>query len=197
MEQIAQPAKEFHLDTVFARHQLVQRAIPLLDPVQVYPYATLLLPGSQNPLAITSTDKIALQPLRQRMLAARTAETIGHQHQHSIRQRQSAGLLHTVCFWRQAIQNALQAQIAPQPARHQHRYPAGGKSRFNALGAGGRTRLAAAQQLNETLKVRRQEILASQIGDDALFGTAVLPISLHQADVFELDPLGAFSSDRA
>jgi hypothetical protein len=72
---------------------------------------------------------------------------------------------------------------------------------FNALGAGGRTRfslLAAAQQLNETLKMRRQEILASQIGDDALFAAAVLPVSLHQADVlFELDPLGTFGSDRA
>ena len=80
----------------------------------------------------------------------------------------------------------LQAQFAPQPARDQHRSPTGGKSRFNALGAGGRTRfslLAAAQQLNETLKMRRQEILASQIGDDALFAAAVLPVSLHQADV--------------
>ena len=27
-----------------------------MDPVQIYPYATLLLPASQNPLAITSTD---------------------------------------------------------------------------------------------------------------------------------------------
>src|SRR5271157_2062683 len=50
--------------------------------------------------------------------------------------------------------------LAPQPARYQHRSPAGSKSRFNALGAGGRTpfsSLAAAQQLNETLKMRRKE----------------------------------------
>jgi hypothetical protein len=47
------------------RQQPVQRAIPLLEPVEVYPYPTLLLPVSQNPLAITSTDKITLQPLRQ------------------------------------------------------------------------------------------------------------------------------------
>src|SRR6267378_1789984 len=146
MEQIAQPSKEFHLDPFFARQQLVQRTIPLLEPVQIYPYATLLLPGSQNPLAITSTDKIALQPLRQCVLAARTAEPIGHQHQHSIGKREPAGLLHTACFWCQPIQNVLQTQFAPQPARYQHRSPAGGKSRFNALG---RTRfrfLAAAQQ---------------------------------------------------
>src|SRR5258707_4070797 len=67
----------FTLDRFFARQQLVQRTIPLLEPVQIYPYPTLLLPGSQNSLAITSTDKIALQPLRQCVLAARTAETIG------------------------------------------------------------------------------------------------------------------------
>jgi hypothetical protein len=45
--------------------------------------------------------------------------------------------------------------------------------------------------------MRRKKVLASQIGDDALFGTAVLLVSLHQADVFELDPLGTFGSDRA
>ena len=45
--------------------------------------------------------------------------------------------------------------------------------------------------------MRRQEVLASQIGDDALFGAAVLPVSLHQADVFELDPLGTFGPNRA
>src|SRR5262249_44587844 len=72
------------------------------------------------------------------------------------------------------------------------------KSRFNALG--GRTAfssLSAAQKLNQTLKMRRKEVFASQIGDDALFGMAVLPVSLHQADVFELHPLGTFGFDRA
>src|SRR5271165_4943469 len=34
VEQIAQPAKEFHFDTVFVRQQLVERPIPLLKPVQ-------------------------------------------------------------------------------------------------------------------------------------------------------------------
>jgi hypothetical protein len=55
-------------------------------------------------------------------------------------------------------------------------------SRFNGLGTE-RTRfsfLAAAQKLNATLKMRRKEILASRIGDDALFGTAVLPVSFHR-----------------
>src|SRR5271157_4119622 len=135
MEQIAQPSKEFHLDTFFVRQQLVERAIPLLEPVQVYPYATLLLPASQNPLSITSTDKIALQPLRQRVLAARTTESIGHQHQYSIRQREPSALLHAVCFWRQPIKNALQAELAPQRACDQHRSPARRHSRFNALTA--------------------------------------------------------------
>src|SRR5260370_7845761 len=173
----------FNRGPFVAGQQLVQRTIALLEPVQIYRYATLLLPGSQNPLAITSTDKSALQPLRQCVLAARTAETIGHQHQHSIGKRESAGLLHTVCFWHQPIQNVLQTQFAPQPARYQHRSPAGGKSRFNALDAGGRTpfsSLAAAQQLTETLKMRRKEGLASQIAHDALFVPAVLPSSPHQ-----------------
>src|SRR5262249_31689044 len=152
MEQIAQPAKEFHFDTFFARQQLVQRAIPLLEPVEVYPYPTLLLPVSQNPLSITSTDKITLQPLRQRVLAAGTTKPIGHQHQHSIGQRESPALLHTVCFWRQAIKNALQAQFAPQPARYQHRAPTGGVSRFNGLGAAGRTLLILLASARQQLK---------------------------------------------
>src|SRR5262249_22100171 len=98
VEQIAQAAKEFHFDTFFARQQLIERAIPWLEPVEVYPNTTLLLPVSQDPLSVTSTDKIALQPLGQCMLAARTAKTIGHQPQHSICQRKSAGLWHRACF---------------------------------------------------------------------------------------------------
>ena len=45
-----------------------------------------------------------------------------------------------------------------------------------------------AARLNETLKMRRKEVLASKIGNDAPFGTAVLPIVLRQTDVFEFDP---------
>ena len=45
-----------------------------------------------------------------------------------------------------------------------------------------------AARLNETLKMRRKEVLASKIGNDAPFGTAVLPVVLHQTDVFEFDP---------
>src|ERR1700757_2676024 len=81
VEQIAQPAKEFHFDTFFARQQLVERAIPFLEPVEVYPYSTLLFPASQNPLSITSTDKSLSShcasacslPGRQRRLATSTS----------------------------------------------------------------------------------------------------------------------------
>jgi hypothetical protein len=45
---------------------------------------------SQNPLAITSTDKIALQPMRARCPDGRTD---WHQHQHSIGKREPSGLL--------------------------------------------------------------------------------------------------------
>ena len=42
-----------------------------------------------------------------------------------------------------------------------------------------------AARLNETLKMRRKEVLAPKIGNDAPFGTAGLPVVLHQTDVFE------------
>ena len=37
-----------------------------------------------------------------------------------------------------------------------------------------------AARLNDTLKMRRKEVLAAKIGNDAPFGTAVLPVVLHQ-----------------
>src|SRR5262245_56829317 len=46
-----------------------------------------------------------------------------------------------------------------------------------------------AVRLNETLKMRCKEVLALKIGNDAPFGTAVLPVVLHQTDVFEFHPL--------
>ena len=45
-----------------------------------------------------------------------------------------------------------------------------------------------AARLNETLKMRRKEVVAAKIGNDAPFGTAALPVVLHQTDVFEFHP---------
>ncbi len=51
-------------------------------------------------------------------------------------------------------------------------------------------------EFNKAIKMRRQEVLASQIGDDAPFGAAIFPVVSQQAGVFELDPFGPLGSDR-
>ena len=47
--------------------------------------------------------------------------------------------------------------------------------------------------------MRRQQVLASQIGDDALFGPPFSQVSFHQAECISSSTLhlGTFASDRA
>jgi hypothetical protein len=56
----------------------------------------------------------------------------------------------------------------------------------------------------DQLLVRKERIEVELFGRlrdlfhlQALFGAALLPVGFYQADVFELDPLGTFGSDRA
>ena len=81
-------------------HHQSSSSLPVLDPA---------VSTEADPLSITSTDKVALQPLCQARARYRgAAEAIGHQYQHSICQREpTAFFAHAFifsCSWRPPLQ---------------------------------------------------------------------------------------------
>ncbi len=91
-EQVTQREKQRVLGLVLAGVQLVERAIPLLQLPRLNAHPRrpagialgVVAPAGDEAPADPIADKIALQPPRQRMLAARCGEPIGDQHQRPI-----------------------------------------------------------------------------------------------------------------
>src|SRR5215467_9839021 len=91
-EQITQLHKQRELDLFLTRQQSIERTVPLLelthlnaDPRHSTGLAlSVFAPSSDESLAAAVTDKVALQPLPQRMLTARCCQPVGHQDQSAI-----------------------------------------------------------------------------------------------------------------
>jgi hypothetical protein len=58
-------------------------------------------------------------------------------------------------------------------------------------------RLVAAEQADQRIEVRREQVLAPEVTDNPLFILAVLAVSLDQSDVLVLDAFAARSLDGA
>ena len=114
--------------------------MPLLEPVELYPYATLQLPVCQNPFPSRPQTKSLSShcasacslPGRQSRLATSTCT------------RSAKGSLPAFCTL--FVFGAKPSRMLSRPnsrhsqARYQHRSPAGGVSRFNGLGGLGEQR---------------------------------------------------------
>ena len=94
-EQVAQRQIKRVLDLRLALEQLIERAIPLLQLPRRYPHAwasaglafRVVAPRRDPTPAMTITDEIVLQPLRQRMLAAWARQAVGDQNQGALAER--------------------------------------------------------------------------------------------------------------
>src|SRR5215468_933021 len=104
-KQIAQVHKQLELNLLLTCQQLINRAVPLLelthldtDPRHSTGLAlSVFAPSRDESPAAAVTDKVALQPLRQRMLTARCYQPIGHQwHRPNVRTIWSTGLVSEV-----------------------------------------------------------------------------------------------------
>ena len=205
-EQIAQPHKQRLLDLRLARQQLVERAIPLLELAHLDAHPRrptglafrVLAPGGDEAPAAAVADKIALQPPRQGMLAARRRQPIGHQHQGPIAQPHCLAAIAP----REPVEYGVEAEFAPHPTGRQHRTPIPRSDRtdIRAVDAivAGVIAMQQPAQLAE-IEMRRQHIPAAEIDDGAMSVLArMVAIGFDHAHVFALDPFGAAAgSDHA
>src|SRR5207247_8513999 len=80
-KQIAQALIETYLDLALGRDQAIQGAIPGTQLAKVHFDALVGMPVRQEASALAIADEVGLQPAGQAMLAGRTTEPIGQQHE--------------------------------------------------------------------------------------------------------------------
>jgi hypothetical protein len=86
-EQITQLQVNSLFDALFLGQQIVQALIPQLQLIEAYLDPAGLFPHRHPATALGRAHIEIFQPLRQRVLAARTAETVGEQGKDPLRQR--------------------------------------------------------------------------------------------------------------
>jgi len=202
-KQVAQPHKQRVLDLRLAREQLVERAIPLLQLSRRHAHARcpaglafrVVAPCRDEAPTATITDKIALQPLRQRMLAGRRRQPIGHQHKSPITQPHRLAAIGP----RELVECRVEAEIAPHPARRQQRPPVPRSDRPDILVrdaiVAGRIAMQQPAELAE-IEVLRQHIPTTEIDDGAMPRLAVaVAIGFDHAHIFAFHALADRCSD--
>ena len=122
------------------------------------------------------------------MLTARRYQPIGHQDQGAIAEGRGVGAIRRG----KRINGLFQTQFAPQVSGDQHGSPIPGSNRPDIISFGRwLARFITMKQTAELIeiKVRRQQILATEIDDGLMPGFALMvAIGLNDADVFVLDP---------
>src|SRR5207247_6223780 len=92
---------------------------------------------------------------------------------------------------RQCFHHLLQPQLAPKMPRDQHRSPIPRSDGVDVRGVG-RRRLVAREHSQQRVRMRREQIFPTEVGDDAVLGPAFAPDRFHQPDVLVDAPTKAF-----
>src|SRR5215472_4723246 len=195
-EQVAQTPEQGHFDPALGCDQPIERAIPGLELLAVDTDAAVPLPAWHEATAQTNADEVGLQPAGQAVLAAGPAESISHQHEDTI----GVGDLRRVFAWpgsaQVLVQDLPQAQLIEESAQDQGGPPRPALQDIDvdsfASDAG-----CAAQDPFQFGEELLQEILAAEIGDDALFDLTVLAIGFDDADVLVDGAVGGGDFDGA
>src|SRR5713101_1670797 len=180
---------------------MVQGAVPALQLRQVDLHAPVLFPTRQVAAASAVADIIGLQPLGQGMLARRTHESVGDQHQ------DATDPIVIRIFARQQLRPTLtgieqwpQTQLAKEVTRDQHWPPGAGVEDFDGPFAseflGQLLRLLLAfEKANELGQDGFQGIASAEVGDDLLLDLSVLPHRTDDADILVDGAVGGGNFD--
>lgn len=202
-EEIAQPQIQRVFNGHAPRGHLVQCPIPLRELARTHPHAGapagpalgVVAPLRQPAAPAAIAHEVRLQPPGQPVLARRGAEAVGDQDQRAIGQRDAVAHPAAALL----VEHVLQAQLAPQGARHEHGAPVPRPDRLNltsrALLRGGAP--LAPQERNQVIQMLGQQILAPEAADDPLLVLATLPVGLDQPHVLVLNAFAATGLDRA
>jgi hypothetical protein len=181
-----------HLDLLLDGDETIKRAIPGIELAVMHLHAATPMPVRHEASALPIANEIGFQPARQTMLAAWTDEPIGNQHESAIGVRD-------VCLGgaEQTVKQFPQAQLLEQSADDQERAPGRGIENIDGMGIFTRQRWLAEQHPLQLRQQGRQQILATEIGDDSLLDLAVLAVRFDDADVLVDRAVGGRDFDGA
>ena len=137
-----------------------------------------LVPMGDEASALAVADEVGLEPAGEPMLTGRGDEPVGDEHEGAVGERDAFGVPEVL------VEDRPEAQLVEQGPDDEDRPPGGG---IDDLGYGRIAGVAAGvageepPELGEDLD---EEVLASEIGDDALLDLAVLAVGFDDADVF-------------
>ena len=193
------------LDLRLALDQLVERAIPLLQLPPRHAHARcpaglafrFVTPRRDPTPAMTITDKVGLQPLRQRMLATGARQAIGNQHQCPLAERDAIAASAPASLRHHMIKTELIPELTYRQDRPPIPRPNGGNAR---AAHGSISPRIAVQQTGKLVEIKmpRQQIPAAEIDDRVVTGLAAgVAIGFDHAYVFAFDALADGRSDQA
>ena len=176
-EQVAQATIQRHLDLGLGLHQPVQGSIPGVELLMMDPHPAALLPVRHETPPLPIADEIGLQPTRQPVLALGSGESIGHQHEGAVGIRDGLGTPQDL------IEQRPQSQLLEEVTKDQDRTPGGCVEDLDVLFRPPVDRRRPFQHAPKLRQHGAEQILAAQIGDDALLDFAVLAVGFDHADV--------------
>src|SRR4051794_9160135 len=173
-EEVAEAEVERHFDPVLGREELVEGAIPGVElaGMDADPAAAVPVGEEASPLAVA--DEVGLEPAGEPVLAGRGDEPVGDEHEGAVGERDALGPPEV------SVEDVPEAQLIEQGPNDEDRPPVRG---FAELGVGG-IRSLAGEEPSELGEHLDEEVLSSEIGDDALLDLAAFAVGLDDADVF-------------
>ncbi len=130
--------------------------------------------GGTKRRPLRSQTKSVFEPAGEPVLTGRGDEPVGHEHEGAVGERNAFGLSEVV------IEDAPEAPLIEQGPHDQDRPPGRG---FAELGVGGIMSLAG-EEPSELGEHFDEEVLPSEIGDDALLDLTAFAVGFDDADVF-------------
>jgi hypothetical protein len=158
--------------------ELIEGAIPGVQLPGMDTDPSALVPVGNEASALAIADEVAFEPTGQSMFAGRLDQSVGDQDEGSVGEGNAFG------FAELAVEDRPEAQLIEQGFDDKDRSPGRGIDDVGDGRIAGLTAGVSPEQPSELGQDLDQEVLAAEIGDDALFDLAVLAIGFDDADVF-------------
>jgi hypothetical protein len=154
--------------------ELVEGAIPGVELAGMDADSLALMPVRDEASAFAVTDEVGFKPAGEAVLAGGGDEPVGDEHEGAVGKRDTFGEPKVL------VEDGPEAQRVEQGADDKDGSPVRGFAESGILGITG----LPGEESPELGKHLDEEVLATEIGDDALFDLAAFAVGFDDADVF-------------
>src|SRR5262249_30205659 len=170
-EEVAEAMVEGHFDPVFGREELVEGAVPGVELAGMDADPVALVPMGEKTSALAVADEVGLEPAGQAMLTGGCDQPVGDEHEGAVGERDTLGAPEVL------VEDRPEADLVEQGAEDQDRPPGGGIADLEL----GRIAGFPGEEPTQRGEHLEEEVLASEIGDDALLDLAGFAVGFDEA----------------